>query len=219
MTEPGRTEAGMLELMHELERGLNARIGDLEAENARLRRTSGWTIVGLAAVLGLGVALVAYSSRHGMPGSVAKAVEARSFSIRDASGKVRGAWGMADDGSVRFTLQDGRGKGGVTMTVLKDGSSGVTISDTLGQDRAVIGLLPDQTTTLVFADGSGRSRTVLGLAADGASSLAFADRNGTMRTGLGLDARGTGTFTMAERPGNTVAMPEADSTPDSTSHP
>ena len=196
----------------DLEPGLAARMAELEAQNERLRRLSLWTIVGLAAVLGLGIAMVIVGSRRGLPGTVSREIASHSFVVRDADGKVRGAWGVAADGSLRFSIQDARGKAGVTMTVLKDGSSGVTISDTLGNARAVVGLLPDQTTTLVFADGAGRSRTVLGLAADGASSLAFADRNGTTGAGLALDSRGFGTFTLAERPGASVP----DSQPDST---
>lgn len=212
MTESAaQSSASMKELMHELESGLTLRIAGLEAESARLRRMSLWTVLGMAILLGLVIALVAYAARRGMPGSVAKTIEARSFVVRDASGRVRGAWGMAEDGSLRFSLQDVRGKGGVTMTVLKDGSAGVTIADTLGNDRAVIGLLPDQTTTLVFADGAGRSRTVLGLSPDGASSLAFADRNGSTRIGLGLDARANGTFSMPQRPEATVPATEPDS--------
>ncbi len=201
-------------LMHELERGMADRMGDLEEQNARLRRLTVGLIVGVAVLVGLGMALVAVGGRRGLPGTVAKSVEAQRFVIRDGSGKVRGAWGIADDGSLRLALTGTRGEGGVAVTVLKDGSSGITISDTLGHERAVLGLLPDQTTTLVFADGSGRSRTVLNLARDGASSLAFADRNGDMRTGLALDARGFGTFTMAERPGSNVP----DAAPDTTIH-
>ena len=212
MSDPTGQGQDLKELMHELESGVNARIAGLEAENQRLRRLSLWTIIGLAAVLGLGIALVIVGSRRGLPGTVAREVASRSFVVRDADGKVRGAWGVAADGSLRFSIQDARGKAGVTMTVLKDGSSGVTISDTLGNARAVIGLLPDQTTTLVFADGAGRSRTVLNLAGDGASSLAFADRNGSTRAGLALDSRGFGTFTLAERPGAAVPDTQPDST-------
>ena len=208
MSDPTNPRADELALLLD-------RVTELEMQNEKLRRLSVWTIVGVAAVLGLGAALVAVGGRRGLPGTVSRAVESQSFVVRDSKGKVRGAWGIADDGSLRFAIQDARGKAGVTVTVLKDGSSGITISDTLGNARAVLGLLPDQTTTLVFADGAGRSRTVLGLAGDGASSLAFADRDGATRAGLALDSRGFGTFTLAERPGT----PVQDATPDSTTHP
>lgn len=214
MSDATGSPAELKGLMHELERGLTDRMGDLEAQNARLKRLTVGLIVGVAVLVGLGAALVAVGGRRGLPGTVAKAVESRSFVLRDAGGRVRGAWGIADDGSLRLALQGARGNGGVTVTVLKDGSSGITISDTLGNERAVLGLLPDQTTTLVFADGGGRSRTVLGLAPSGASSLAFADRNGDTRAGLALDARGFGSFTMAERPGSAVP----DAAPDTTVH-
>lgn len=176
------------------------RVEALEADNARLRRITTSLFIGAGVLVGLLLALVVVTARRGFPGALANVVESNSFVVKDDDGNVRGAWGMADDGSSRLVLQNAQGQGSLTLTLLPDGSPGVSFTDSAGQSRMVLGLLPDQTTTLVFADRDGRTRTVLGLAPDGSSSLAFADEDGSTRAGLGLDTRGIGTFTLAERP-------------------
>ena len=42
-----------------------------------------------------------------LPG-VPRNITARQFTIRDSKGTIRGAWGVADDGTVRFVLSDGK---------------------------------------------------------------------------------------------------------------
>lgn len=192
---PG-SEPTLSRQMLELEKGLSLRIETLENDNRRLRRLMTSGIIGVAVLLGLTAALVVVTARHGLPGTVADVIESHQFVVRDHDGQVRGAFGLADDGSLRLGLQDGAGKAALRLSLLKSGAPGITFTDSMGRPRVVMGLLPDQSTNLVFADASGRSRMVLGLAPDGSTTLAFADAMGATRAGLGVDASGRGSFSI-----------------------
>jgi len=175
------------------------RLEQLERDNRRLQRSASLSFIGIAVLLGLVVALVWVTARHGMPGSVAQEVVARQFVLRDQNGAIRGAWGMAPDGAVRLVLDDPAGRPRVKVSLLQDGTSGLSFSDSGGRPRAVFALLPDQTGSVAFADEAGKTRSVLGISADGSSNIVFADRTGSTRAGLGVDARGQSTFTLADR--------------------
>ena len=172
--------------MHELLR----RLSELEADNRKLRRQSYGTLVVTAILLGAAASLTYTAARHGLPGFVPDIVEAREFVLRDHQGRVRGAWGEDDQGSIRLVLQEVGSQASIKLNLLRDGSSGLTLADSAGNARMVIAVLPDQTTNLVFADGRGVARTVLGLTRRSGSSLVFADDGGTTRTAIGVDGRG-----------------------------
>jgi hypothetical protein len=146
---------------------------------------------------------------------VADVIESRQFLVRDKTGAVRGAWGAADDGSLRFSLQAPGTRAGVSLTALKGGASGLTFSDSAGKSRGVLALLPDETMALTFGDRNGTTRSALGLNPEGSATLVFADRSGATRAGLGVDSRGVGTFTVVDRPGAArTPEPAADSSDD-----
>jgi hypothetical protein len=186
------------------------RLEDLERDNRRLRRYTTTMLVGIAMLLGLSVVLLYFYGGPGLPGS-AQIVSGRQFVLRDASGKVRGVWGTAKDGSVRLALSDAQGNQRVRLSLLEDGSAGLAFADTADRKLAVLGLLPDNTTTLALTDAVGVPRAVLGVAANGSSNLVFADAAGATRAGLGVDSRGLGTFTLAERAGGGVQEELLDS--------
>ncbi|MGH7514254.1 MAG: hypothetical protein ACREOQ_15170 [Gemmatimonadales bacterium] len=214
MTDQPRTDApahGGDQLL----RHMAERIQGLERETRRLRRLWMATVFSLAVLLGLGAALVIVSAKHGFPGTVADVIESRQFLIRDKSGAVRGAWGAADDGSLRLSLQASGSRAGVSLTALKGGASGLTFTDSVGKSRGVLALLPDETMALTFGDRNGTTRSALGLNPEGSATLVFADRTGATRAGLGVDSRGVGTFTVIDRPGAArTPEPEADSSAD-----
>jgi hypothetical protein len=176
--------------MHELLR----RLALLEENNRKLRRQSMGTLIVTAILLGAAASLTYTAARHGLPGFVPDIVEAREFVLRDHEGRVRGAWGEDDQGSIRLVLQEAGSQASIKLNLLRDGSSGLTLADSAGNARMVIAVLPDQTTNLVFADGRGVARTVLGLTPRSGSSLVFADGGGTTRTAIGVDGRGAAMF-------------------------
>ena len=195
------------------ERALLARLEVLEKTEERLKRQSLMNLVGLAVLLGGAAALFFFAARRGMPGSVAAVVESEEYRLRDKDGNIRGAWGFAEDGSIRFVLQNGENQRGLRLNLLPDGSAGVTFSDSAGGNRVVLGLLSDGTASLVFADGKGTSRSVYSFSPSGASSVIFADRDGITRSGLGLDSRGRTLFA------GDVAVPATPEEPPSDSAP
>src|SRR5690606_2653369 len=117
------------------------RLEAVERENARVRRVSTITMALLAVTLGLAAAVIYMASRRGMPGLVADVLEARSFALRDKSGAVRGAWGFADDGTVRLTLQNAADRRSITLNLLADGSAGMSLSASAGNTRVLLALL------------------------------------------------------------------------------
>ena len=176
---------------------LRVRVEYLERDNRRLRRLSIGSLGVTAVLLGLATALVVTAARHGMPGFIPDVVEAKEFLLRDANGRVRGAWGFDDLGAARLALQDDATSRSVKLNLLEDGTAGLTFADSAGTPRMVVALLPDGTASLVFADGRGLTRTVLTLSPNGASTLIFADPGGNARSGIGIDSRGRAMFTVA----------------------
>jgi hypothetical protein len=139
-------------------------------------------------------------------------VESREYRLRDRDGKVRGAWGFAEDGAIRLVLQSPDDQRALRLHLLPDGSAGVTFNDSAGSARVVLGLLEDGTSTLVFADQRGTARTVYSFTPNGASSVIFADKGGTTRAVLGVDPRGNTLMS------GDAAVPAPDEAlPDSTS--
>jgi hypothetical protein len=198
------------------ERALLARLEALEKTEERLKRQSLLNLVGLAVLLGGAAAMFFFAARRGMPGSVAAVVESREYRLRDQDGRIRGAWGFAEDGAIRFVLQNGDNQRALRLNLLPDGSAGVTFADSAGANRVVLGLLSDGTASLVFADGKGASRSVYSFSPSGASSVIFADRSGVTRSGLGVDSRGRALFA-----GDAAVAPPAEEepTPDSAAVP
>ena len=196
----------------ELANDFYRRLQPLEQDNLRLRRLMNMTLIGAGVTLGLVTALVVVAARYGLPGSVAPVVEARSFVIRDRTGRVRGSWGIDDSGALRLVMVDRGGQPAMTIAVLQDGAPGIQLADSAGRARIVLGLLHDHTASLAIADQAGVARATLGVSSVGASTITFADRGGFSRAGLGVDERGGGTFTMPEQGRNIGPSGTSDST-------
>lgn len=186
------------------------RLDQMERENRRLRRFGITTLLGMAVILGITLAVFVYSGSFGV--GVPENIAARQFTIRDGEGTSRGTWGVAEDGTVRFLLSDLSGRPRVRVSLLPDGSSGVSLADSADRKLIVLGALPDQSTSFVMSDRSGVPRAVLGMATNGSANLVFADREGATKAGLGVDARGQGSFTLTDRGFVQPAEPEPDTT-------
>src|SRR3954471_18670952 len=106
----------------QFEAEMAGRLEELEDDNRRLRRLTAMMGVGMAMLLGLGVALLVFSARYGLPGTTASEVAAKQFTLRDPQGRVRGVWGSGSDGSTRLVMQDPAGRPRVKLTLLGDGS-------------------------------------------------------------------------------------------------
>lgn len=175
------------------------RLEDLEYENGRLRRFGSGLLAAGAVVLVAVTAMTVFASRRSS--TVGAAVHVQRIVLEDVQGRVRGTWGVTEEGAVQLALTDSQGKPRVRVSVLNDGSPGLVLLDGTGQPRAALGLLVDGTMSLVFADREGRGRAVLGLSAAGAPSLALADQRGVTRAGLGVATNGKATLTMDESEG------------------
>lgn len=201
------------DFVHRVETVLLDRLDRLERENRRLRRFGNMTLVGIAIVVGVTVAVFWYSGRFGFGGGVPESVAARQFTVRDADGATRGVWGVGQDGTVRLQLSDAKGRPRVRLSLLADGSAGLSFADTIDHKVVVLGAFPDQSTSFVMSDRSGVPRAVLGISSAGASNLVFADRDGSTKAGLGVDSRGQSSFTLTDKAARQVEeAPDVDST-------
>jgi hypothetical protein len=203
-------QASNPDFVHRVETVLLDRIDRIERENRRLRRFGITTLLGMAIMLGITLAVFIYSGSFGV--GVPENIAARQFTIRDGKGTSRGSWGVAEDGTVRFLLSDLSGRPRVRVSLLPDGSSGVSLADSGDRKLIVLGALPDQSTSFVMSDRSGVPRAVLGMSPNGSANLVFADREGATKAGLGVDARGQGSFTLADRGFVQPVEPEPDTT-------
>lgn len=119
------------------------------------------------------------------PAPQPKIVEAQGFVVRDLSGTVRAAIGIADDGSVGVNLNDRQGNIRATMDVSAlNGTPGVDLYDTKGQVRATLALDTYGTPGLGFYDSAGKLRMSLDIPAKTTPGLGFYDEKGKGAFGL-----------------------------------
>lgn len=149
--------------------------GRLAAANRRMKLVGTTLVIGLAAIVVMGQA---------MPSRPAKAVEAESFIIRDASGKIRGAVGIADDGSVGIGLDDSKGIQRITVDVAANDTPGFDLYDASGRVRATLAVGPNGTPGLGFYDEAGKLRASFDIPATTTPGLGFYDAKGKGTFGL-----------------------------------
>jgi hypothetical protein len=147
----------------------------LLAAHRRIKRVGAGLIAGLTALAIMG------QTAAPQP---AKTLEAQSLVIRDANGIVRGAIGLADDGSVGMNLNDAKGATRITLDVAKNSTPGLDFYDGDGQVRAMMSLGPHGTPGLGFYNSSGKLRTSLDIPSDSTPGLGFYNDNGKGKFGL-----------------------------------
>jgi len=147
----------------------------LVAANRRMKLVGTTLVIGFAAIAAMGQAI---ASRP------AKSVEAESFIIRDASGKIHGAIGVQDDGSVGINLDDSKGNSRITVDVAGNDTPGIDLYDASGRVRITMAIGPNGTPGLGFYDEAGKLRTSLDIPAATTPGLAFYDTNGKGTFGL-----------------------------------
>jgi hypothetical protein len=149
------------------------RLARLEHREAALRRANGrlQTLTG-AFLLLFGVVVL-----MGQTAPV-RSLEADQFLLRGSDGKVRGAMGIGDNGTVGIQLNDAKGQTRITMDLAADGSPGLDFYDQTGKLRATFALGPAGTPGLGLYDPSGKLRTSLDVPAHETPGLAFYHRDG-----------------------------------------
>ena len=99
------------------------RITQLEHQQGELRRANRRLRLMTAALMLFTGAVVLMGQTSTLPG---RSVEAQQFVLRGSDGKVRGAMGIADDGTVGINLNDLKGQSRITVDLAADGSPGST---------------------------------------------------------------------------------------------
>jgi hypothetical protein len=148
----------------------------LATGHRRMKLAGGIVLCALLAVVVMGQAIVPYEP---------KTIEAHSFVLRDMSGKVRGALGIADDGSVGINLDDSQGRIRATLDIASvNDTPGLDLYDDQGQVRATLALDTYGTPGLGFYDGNGKLRTSLDIPAMSTPGLGFYNAKGKGVFGL-----------------------------------
>ncbi len=156
--------------------GLAHRLAVLEGANRRLATSNRrMKLAGTAAFLGL-AALVTMA--QALPSAAPKIVEAESFIVRDAGGKVRGAFGVGDDGSLGIYLNDSKNTQRITLDIATNDSPGLDFYDASGRMRATLAVGPEGTPGLGLYDQSGKLRTSLDIPDKTTPGLGFYDASG-----------------------------------------
>ena len=95
------------------------------------------SLIGLGTVLGVVAAVTLAFTTHVLP-PPSSVVRAESFVLVDQEGRLRGSWGMSDEGAVQFALHDAEAKPRFRASVLTDGAAGLALVDADGKPRAAL---------------------------------------------------------------------------------
>ncbi len=151
------------------------RIARLERQHAELGRANRrLRLVTSALVLFIGAIVLTGATSS----TTTESMEAQEFVLRDASGMVRGAIGIMQDGAVGMNLNDTKGQPRLTIDLAADGSPGIDLYDPNGKLRATFALGPQGTPGLGLYDPSGKLRSALNVPAAQTPGLAFYHPNG-----------------------------------------
>ena len=148
---------------------LTRRVHRVERENRRLHKIGAATLAMIA-----GVVLMGQVEKQTVP----KAIEAESFVVRDAKGKLRAILGVWQDGEVRLLLPDQEQRSRAILAVKPDGSPYLGLYDASGKRRIGMAVLQDGMLALGFAHADGKSRAGLSVWPDGSSTMFLADADG-----------------------------------------
>jgi hypothetical protein len=143
---------------------------NLTAVNRRMKKLGTAVIIAFTAVFAMGLKLPGHK-KH-------KVVEAENFIIRDASGNIRGALGIADDGSVGLNMNDSKGNTRISLDIATNDTPGLDFYDAAGHARAMMALGLDGGPGLGFYDEAGKLRTSLDVASPVSPGLGFYDATG-----------------------------------------
>ena len=106
------------------------RITRLEQQQAELRRANRLLRLATGALLLFAGAGVLMAQMSGPAQN--QSLEAEQFVLRDSAGKVRGAMGIGENGTVGISLNDAKGQSRITIDISQDGSPGVDLYDENG---------------------------------------------------------------------------------------
>ena len=120
------------------------RLDRLENQNLRMRRAGAAALVLVAAVFLLGQA------------APTRTVEAEKLILREAGGKTRGTFSVADDGSMGLSFLDKDGMTRATLGVSADGSSRLRLNGKDEKPRAQLVVWADDSPHLSLTDATGK---------------------------------------------------------------
>ena len=148
------------------------RLDRLERNHRRLKRAGGIMLAGLALLVLVGAG---FAER--------RTLEAESFIVKDASGKVRAVLGTAEPSSAPgLVLYDADGNANVLLHLSADGAPGLWLYDR-DRVRATMNAAGERVILQLF-DKENRPRAILGVQKDGAPSVELYDQDENLRSSL-----------------------------------
>lgn len=175
------------------------RLEKLEKELARAKRRSRVMLVAVVMTV-IGVFLLGAGGE-----SVPKRIRAQEFDVVDASGGVRAALLVSENGAgPSLKLYDQNGE---PCVVLGMGDSGPALGlcDRTGTTRIALAMLADGEPTLSLYDQNDTARAVLAIfAKSGQPMLGLADQNGKSRIGLGMTKSGQPMLGLYDQDGKVI---------------
>jgi hypothetical protein len=157
------------------------RITRLEHQQGELRRANRRLRLMTSTLMLFAGALVLMAQTSPVP---SRSIEVQQFVLRGSDGKVRGAMGIADNGTVGINLTDLNGQSRITVDLAADGSPGFDLYDQNGKMRATLALGPTGTPGLGFYDPTGKLSTSLDVPAHETPGLAFYHKDGKPAWGV-----------------------------------
>lgn len=149
-----------------------ARLNRLERENRRLKLAGGALLAGFALVVLTGAGL-----------ADRRTLEAESFIVKDATGKVRAVLGTAEPSSAPgLVLYDNDGNANVLLHLSADGAPGLWLYDK-DRVRATLNAAGERVQLQLF-DRDNRPRAILGVQKDGMPGVELYDQDENLRSSL-----------------------------------
>lgn len=161
--------------------------------NRLARQNRRWKLVGITALMGAVLFLVAGANQND---ETPKVVEAQKFVLRDKEGKQRAVLEVSSKGAASLHLSDKDETPRIAFIVAEDGSPIATLQDEQGQSRVSFAsskIFGGSVVNLMDPDGKVR----LGLAVrdrGGVPTLDLRDKDANRRINLGVRPDGSSTF-------------------------
>jgi hypothetical protein len=126
---------------------MHARLERLERENRRIKLAGGAALLAAVALVLMG---------ESKPDSIAKAVDAERFVVRDTSGTVRAVLGVNPDGNMGLEIRDANGKAGAALGMGTNGNPALRLDGRAGKTGIALGVRSNNNPAMEFYDNDGK---------------------------------------------------------------
>lgn len=137
--------------------------------------------------------------------NTSKPTQRNSYSIKDANGNIRSAWGIDEvTGRPALAFFDSRGKRTVSINEWDKSGAGVRVFDRNGTERLVLGVDKTGTAGLATYESHGNASASIGSTESAGSGLTFFASDHRVQCTMGVDKEGSPSIYTMDENGRTL---------------